>query len=120
MAFLAGLFCGVVSGLGLGGGSLLMLWLTAIVGMAPEAARSINLLYFLPTAGAALLRHQKNRYIDWHIVWPAAISGSLCAAGGAVLASVLDTQWLKKGFALLLLAAGGLEFYRQMKNKDAA
>lgn len=118
MAFLVGLLCGVISGLGLGGGSLLMLWLTAFVGRSPENARCINLLYFLPTAGAALLRHQKNHYIDWQIVWPAAISGSICAVGGSLLASVLDVSWLKKGFAVLLLGAGVLEFLRNMKKNS--
>ena len=50
MAILIGLACGVLSGFGIGGGSLLMVYLTAWVSMAQTAAQGINLLYFLPTS----------------------------------------------------------------------
>ena len=52
---LAGLVCGVLSGLGIGGGTLLMVWMTAICGLEQRTAQGINLLYFLPTAVCALI-----------------------------------------------------------------
>ena len=61
----AGAVCGVLSGFGIGGGSLLMVWMTALLGMEQKAAQGINLLYFLPTAAAAILFHAKNRLIVW-------------------------------------------------------
>ena len=33
LSILAGLLCGIISGLGIGGGSILMVWMTAFVGL---------------------------------------------------------------------------------------
>ena len=77
---LAGLVCGVLSGLGIGGGTLLMVWMTAICGLEQRTAQGINLLYFLPTAVCALIFHIKNRLIRWDIVLPAALAGAAASA----------------------------------------
>ena len=69
-AILAGLVCGVLSGFGIGGGSLLMVWMTAVLSMDQKAAQGVNLLYFLPCAACALIFHIKNRQIVWPAVWP--------------------------------------------------
>ena len=60
IAGLAGAICGVLSGLGIGGGTLLMVWMTAVMGIAQKSAQGINLLYFLPTAACALFFHMKK------------------------------------------------------------
>ena len=80
---LAGLVCGVLSGLGIGGGTLLMVWMTALAGLEQRTAQGINLLYFLPTAVCALLFHIKNRLIRWDIVLPAALAGAHQRPAGA-------------------------------------
>ena len=106
IAVLAGLVCGVLSGFGIGGGSLLMVWMTAVLAMEQKAAQGINLLYFLPTAVCALIFHAKHRQICWKAVVPAALAG--CAAAllartrapeGSALAAL--------GAALRLHAAAG-------------
>lgn len=113
IAVLAGLVCGILSGLGVGGGTLLMVWMTAVMGIAQQNAQGINLLYFLPTAGCALIFHGKNRLLRIKTVIPAAIAGSVTAACGALLASFMDTGILKKLFGGFLLYAGIRElFYR--------
>lgn len=45
-----GTILGGLSGLGVGGGSLLMLWLTLVMGAEPEYARLMNLMFFIPCA----------------------------------------------------------------------
>ena len=116
IAVLAGLVCGVLSGLGVGGGTLLMVWMTAVMGLEQQTAQGINLLYFLPTAGCALLFHGKNRLIRLKTVIPAAIAGAVTAAGGALLASVMDTGILRRLFGGFLLLVGIRElFYRDKK-----
>lgn len=93
-----------------------MVWMTAVMGIAQQTAQGINLMYFLPTAGCALFFHGKNRLIDLKTVIPAAIAGSVTAAGGALLASVMDTGMLRKLFGGFLLAVGLRElFYRDRK-----
>ncbi|MBQ3216382.1 MAG: sulfite exporter TauE/SafE family protein [Oscillospiraceae bacterium] len=111
VALLAGLFCGVFSGLGIGGGTLLMVWMTAVVGIAQKTAQGINLLYFLPTAACALIFHIKNRLIRWRVVIPAAIIGCLIAAGAAFLANAMDTGLLRKLFGGFLILVGLWEIF---------
>lgn len=115
VSILAGLVCGVISGLGIGGGSLLMVWMTAVIGLEQRTAQGINLLYFLPTAAASLILHFKNRMVDRHIAVPAAICGCITAILGAMLAQNLDTVFLKKLFSLFLLVVGAMELHKAMK-----
>ena len=110
-SILAGLFCGVLSGLGVGGGTLLMVWMTAVVGLEQRAAQGINLLYFLPTASCALFFHFKNRLIRLKVVLPAAIAGCITAALSAWLATAIDTSLLRKLFGGFLLLVGLYELF---------
>ena len=61
LAVLAGLICGVLSGFGIGGGSLLMVWLTALLSMDQRTAQGIHLLYFLPAAGTSRTDRSSGR-----------------------------------------------------------
>lgn len=106
LAGVAGLVCGVLSGLGIGGGTLLMVWMTAVMDMEQRMAQGINLLYFLPTAACALIFHIKNRLIRWRVVLPAAITGCLSAAGAALLATSVDASLLRKLFGGFLILVG--------------
>jgi uncharacterized membrane protein YfcA len=54
IALLAGLATGILSAFGIGGGTLLLLWMTLFAGVEQHTAQGINLLYFLPTAAIAL------------------------------------------------------------------
>lgn len=111
LAGIAGLVCGVFSGLGIGGGTLLMVWMTAVMDMEQRMAQEINLLYFLPTAACALVFHIKNRLIRWRVVIPAAITGCLTAAGAAFLATAIDASLLRKLFGGFLLLVGLNEIF---------
>lgn len=115
IAMAAGILCGILSGFGIGGGSLLMVWMTAVLSMEQKAAQGINLLYFLPTAAAALIFHAKNRMICWQAVLPAAIAGCVTAAGGAWLASGLDVTLLRKLFGGFLILVGLSEIFGKKK-----
>ena len=111
-----GVLLGYLSGLGVGGGSLLILWLTVVQQMELPLARSINLMFFLPPAFlASVLRYRQGKW-DWRILLPAAAAGCVCAGLGSWLSQRIDPSLLKKLFGLLLLAAGGRElFYRPKK-----
>ena len=112
IAVLAGLVCGVLSGFGIGGGSLLMVWMTAVLAMEQKAAQGINLLYFLPTAVCALIFHAKHRQICWKAVVP--------AAPGALLAASLEMELLRKLFGGFLIAVGLVEIFCKGLQKNSA
>lgn len=97
---------GFLTGLGIGGGSLLMVWLTAVLGMDAAMARGINLLFFLPGAAVAILFRRKQGAIKWANVLPAAIAGCVAAAVFSYLSTRIDTGIIKKLFGGILIAAG--------------
>ena len=106
LSLLAGLVCGIISGFGIGGGSLLMVWMTAVVMTDQKIAQGINLLYFIPTSAAALFFHIKNKMIEWRVVLPAALFGCTAAILGSLCASILPVGLLHKLFGGFLCIAG--------------
>ena len=112
----AGLVCGVLSGFGIGGGSLLMVWMTAVLSMEQKAAQGINLLYFLPTAGISLFAHRKNGYLDKAVLRAAIPTGTLCALAAAFLTTMVDSSVFRKPFGLFLLYAGLSILFEKKKN----
>lgn len=117
IAAAAGLACGILSGFGIGGGSLLMVWMTAVLCVEQKTAQGINLLYFLPTAAAALIFHAKNKIIDWRCVLPAAIAGCVTAALGALLAAGLEMQLLRRLFGGFLILVGLSELFMKKQKQ---
>lgn len=112
-ALLAGTATGVLSGFGVGGGTLLLLYLTAFAGMEQHLAQGINLVYFLPAAAAALPSHIKNGYVDRSAVLPAILAGLTTAGLCAWVASGLDTGLLRRCFGGFLLVVGLRELLRK-------
>ncbi len=116
VALLAGTALGVLAGLGTGGGSLLILWLTLVLGVEQADARSINLMFFLPAAVIACLFRWKQGKLDFKKVLPAILSGCAAALVFSWLGTRMDTTLLKKLFGILLLFTGFRElFYRPRK-----
>ena len=113
IAGLAGLVCGILSGFGIGGGSLLMVWMTAVAALDQKTAQGINLLYFLPTSIGALIFHIKNKMICWRVVIPAAVCGCVTAALAAWISSSLDVSFLRKLFGGYLLIIGVMEIFKK-------
>ena len=74
-AFLAGVATGILSGFGVGGGTLLLIYMTVWSGVPQTTAQGINLLYFLPTATMALPSHVKNGFIEKAALLPAIFAG---------------------------------------------
>lgn len=109
---------GFLAGLGVGGGSLLMLWLTFIVGMEYGQARIINLLFFLPSALISTFFHRKQGSVNIQKILPAIVAGCAFAALFSYIGNKIDTTLLKKCFGGLLLVTGLRElFYRPRKAK---
>lgn len=109
---------GFLAGMGVGGGSLLLLWLTQVVGMPQPQARILNLLFFLPAAIAATLFRARQQIIQPGIVLPALISGCTAAAVFTLLSGYLDIELMKKLLGGLLILVGLREvFYRPRKAK---
>lgn len=116
-AFIAGLSAGVLSGLGVGGGTLLVIYLMNFTDVSQLSAQLLNLIYFLPTAGASLVSHIKNGLVDRKSFFCAAIPGTAAAALGALAASSLETGILRKLFGALLIAAGAAQIFKKRRRR---
>ncbi len=112
-AFLAGLFTGILSGFGVGGGTLLLIYMTLFAGLDQTLAQGINLLYFLPTAALALPAHIKNGFIEKTVLLPAILAGLASAALAAWIATGLDVALLHRLFGGFLLYVGISELFRK-------
>ena len=118
VAILIGSILGYFSGLGIGGGSLLIIWLTAAIGIPQQDARTINLMYFVVCAGAVTyfrLRKGKLQFRKWI---PGIIAGCISAALFSWIGLYLDTDLLRKVFGTILIVVGMKElFHRPRKFK---
>lgn len=107
---------GFLSGLGVGGGSLLMLWLTLVVGTSPAQARLMNLMFFLPCALCASLFRFRRAKPDLRLTLAAVSAGLAGAAAGNFLHGRLDLELARKGLGILFLVCGVRELlYRERK-----
>ncbi len=113
-----GTLLGFLSGLGIGGGSLLILWLTIVMGTDPATARTTNLLFFLPSAAIACLMRIRQGNLKLKPLLPAIIAGCSAAALFSWISSGIDVTILKKLFGAVLISAGVRElFYRPRKER---
>lgn len=113
---LVGVVLGFLAGLGTGGGSLLLLWLTLLVGVEEQTARAINLMFFLTAAGSVSVLRLKKGQIQYKKILPGILAGCVSAAAVSILGRNLDPTLLKKAFGVLLLFTGVRELcYRPRK-----
>lgn len=109
---------GFLSGLGVGGGSLMILYLTLVLEMDPSTARTLNLLTFLPCALIAVLFRWRQGAVDFKALWPAMVGGCVTAFLLSRLSMNLDTGLLKKLFGGLLIVTGLRElFYKKREGQ---
>ena len=113
IAALAGAATGVLSGFGVGGGSLLLIYMTTFAGVPQTLAQGVNLLYFLPTAATALPAHLKNGYVAKGALLPAIAAGLVCSPLTAWAATALDVEVLRKCFGGFLILIGLRELFRK-------
>lgn len=110
-----GVATGVLSGCGVGGGTLLVLYLTWVAGMEQYQAGGINLMYFLTCAPPALFSHAKRGLVEWQGVMWCVVAGVPAALLGAAVAGGLEMGLLRRLFGVLLLYVGGKELFCRAK-----
>ena len=102
---------------GVGGGTLLLLIMTLFLGVDQTTAQTINLLYFLPTAGIALVSHRKNGLLEKEVVRSAVPAGLAAAAAAVWVATTVDVALLRKPFGVFLLFTGVMTLFQTKQKK---
>lgn len=109
-------FCaGIISGMGIGGGTILIPALLFLTEINQQQAQGVNLLYFIPTAIAALVMHRKNGTLEMKTAKPLAAFGFFGAIAGALLAVSMQSEGLKRLFGGFLLLMGLREIVQKKK-----
>ena len=102
-------FLGVIpAGMAMGGGTVKIPLLTIVGGVAQKVAQAANLFAFAPMSLPALRMHADNGLLKTKgLVWT-VLPALVCSALGALTASYLPGEILRKGFGIFLL---GLAVY---------
>ena len=111
LEFFTGIISGMVSGIGMGGGAILILVLSVFMGVDQHIAQATNLVFFIPTSISAIITTIKEKLINWKIGLTVAISGIVGAIIGAKISVKLDVKYLKKYFGIFLILITIYEIY---------
>lgn len=112
---LIGIVSGIVSGAGMGGGTILIFLLSFVMGVEQHIAQATNLIFFIPTSIVAIIVNLKNKNIDLKLATIISICGILGATIGANIAINIDVGLLKKFFGIFLAIVAINEIYSIIK-----
>lgn len=111
---IAGFLIGTMTGMGIGGGGLLVIYLTLIRSVPQLSAQSLNLYFFIIASAASLLIHFRRRRIEMSRVIPAVVSGMIFAFLGSHAAGILPEELIRRLFGIMLIVSGSLSLLRNM------
>ena len=110
-----GIVSGIVSGTGMGGGTILIFLLTFMCGIEQHIAQATNLMFFIPTSIVAIIVNIKNKNIKFKIATIISIFGILGAIVGANISIHTDVNRLRKFFGIFLAVIAIHEIYTIIK-----
>lgn len=106
-----GLLSGIVSGTGMGGGTVLILLLTMILGIEQHIAQATNLIFFIPTSIVAIITNWKHKLVDTKIAIVISICGIIGAVFGAIISNKTDVRDLRRFFGIFLAIIAIFEIF---------
>jgi len=115
LAALAGILAGAAGSVGIGGGGILLLFLTAFINTPQLKAQGINLIFFLPCAALALIFHHKQHMVEWKVTLFCLLGGLAGVCGGIFLSGIIGGDMLRKIFGVMLLVLGTYEIFGLFK-----
>lgn len=115
---IAGFLSGMIGAMGMGGGGVLLIYLTAFAHVPQLQAQGINLISFLPTGLLATVIYAVKKQIAWKQVLLMWCGGAVAAAGGYLLAKFIETALLSKIFAAFLVTFGLYQLIFTGKNSQ--
>ena len=108
---------GLLGAMGFGGGGVLILYLTMVLGVKQISAQGINLIFFIPSAIIGLIIHIKHNLIKFKQILPILISAIPGVALGLYLTTVISNEMLSKIFGGILVIMGLKELLTRNKNR---
>lgn len=106
LVYLIGLFMGILSGLAIGGGTLLVPALVILMSVSQHTAQGVCLASFVPTAIVAVITHYRQDNINVRLAAVLIIGALAGAVLGAFLANILAASLLRRIFGIFLISMG--------------
>lgn len=112
---LIGSISGIFSGVGMGGGTILIFLLTTFLGLEQHMAQATNLIYFVPTAISAIIVNYREKNIDTKLATFISVCGIIGAVIGAIISVNIEVERLRKFFGIFLAIVAIHEIYTLIK-----
>ena len=115
LEMLIGFISGIVSGTGMGGGTILILCLSIFLEINQKTAQETNLIFFIPTSIAAIYINMKQKNINIKLAKQIIFWGIIGTIIGALIAQKINVTVLKKMFGIFLAIIAIHEIYLLIK-----
>jgi len=111
LVYLVGFFAGIISGMAIGGGTLLVPALVIFMDVGQHTAQGVCLASFIPTAAVAVVTHYRMGNVKVKLALSLAVGALAGAALGAALADVFLPSALRRFFGFFLIAMGIYQYF---------
>lgn len=115
LAILFGFIAGVVTGLGMGGGTILILLLSVFMGLEQHIAQATNLIFFIPTSLSAIFINLKQKNINVKLAIIISTFGVIGSVIGSCISEKISSEMLRKCFAVFVFVIALHETYELYK-----
>lgn len=106
-----GCISGIVAAIGMGGGTILILFLHMFGEIEQHMVQGVNLVFFIPTSIIAIFMNGKQKTIDYKVALELVIFGIIGAILGSLLSFRIENQNLKKYFGIFLIIIAIFQIY---------
>ena len=110
---LVGFLSGMTASMGLGGGFILVIYLTTILEINQIDAQGMNIMFFIPIAIISIFFHIKNKLIDKKPLLVSIISGIVGVLIGISTTFLFKVEFLSKLFSIMLFIFGLRELFHK-------
>ena len=110
-----GILSGIISAMGMGGGTILILLLVYTMQIEQHVAQASNLIFFIPTAIIAIIINRKQNLLDLKTGLIVGGTGIVGAVIGSIISKNINDNILKKIFGIFLAIIVIYEIFSYIK-----
>ncbi len=115
LVYIVGFFTGIISGMAIGGGTLLVPALVIFMNVSQHTAQGVCLASFIPTAVVAVITHYRQGNVKIKLAFCLTAGALGGAVLGAILANIFEPGVLRKFFGFFLIAMGLYQYFGKKK-----
>lgn len=115
---IAGFLSGAIGAMGLGGGAVLLIYLTVFKDVPQFKAQGMNLIFFIPIAVLAVMVYAFKKEIRWKKILPLIFGGFLGSGAGLLISNAVGEDFVSGIFGVLLIVLGLKELFAKQPLKN--